>query len=574
MPRSTDGAYWSNTFTGTRIIPARFSVVLTSISLKVALGLEDERPLRRAPDLASLPFDVVICRDQSRLYRRDDAPKYLRRLLRTGVKVAYYKDGRLVDLQNFRSLHAGVEGLVDSEYREQAKFNVRDGQADYAAKGYVCGGICYGYTNKPVMGESASGQPKRLYTDMSIQPDQGKIVVRIFKMFVAGHGPRVIAKTMNGDAAYAKLSRQFFYGKRPPKPMQGKRGSGSWAPSAIRDMLRNERYVGELVWGRAHKQEDEDGKPFRIKQPDPDKIVRVTRDDLRVVPPDLWKAAQRRVKAVNESYVRNGNGTLPWGRPESGRHSRHLLSGLARCGECGAALIAHKMSLGSGAKRKLVGHYVCSWNNKRGSTICRNNWRVRQDEFDQKVLRLIERDVLDPAQVQRAVKRAYDLAKERFKRDPTLRKNLQAELKRLEKEKENLTVLSAQRLDDPASVAKALNTRAQRIKAIQAELANLPDHYDPEKLESLKARMAGDIARFRDMMADRQNTPLARQVLRRLLVEPIKCVPISRDGKRDFAVKGRATTGALSSFKAHVAANSWRPHGDSNPGYRRERAMS
>jgi hypothetical protein len=103
-------------------------------------------------------------------------------------------------------------------------------------------------------------------------------------------------------------------------------------------------------------------------------------------------------------------------------------------------------------------------------------------------------------------------------------------------------------------VAKALNERAQRIKAIEAELASLADQYDNDKLATLKARMAGDIARFREMMADRHNAPLARQVLRRLLIEPIKCIPISRDGKRDFAIRGRATTGALSSSKVHLAA--------------------
>jgi hypothetical protein len=54
------------------------------------------------------------------------------------------------------------------------------------------------------------------------------------------------------------------------------------------------------------------------------------------------------------------------------------------------------MSLGSGQRRKLVGHYVCSWNNKRGSTVCRNNWRVPQDDFEEKVLRIIGRDVLEP----------------------------------------------------------------------------------------------------------------------------------------------------------------------------------
>src|SRR5688500_3715228 len=57
--------------------------------LKAALGLEDDKPLRRAPDPGSLPFDVLICRDQSRLYRRDDATKHIKRLLRTGVRIAY-----------------------------------------------------------------------------------------------------------------------------------------------------------------------------------------------------------------------------------------------------------------------------------------------------------------------------------------------------------------------------------------------------------------------------------------------------------------------------------------------------
>ena len=67
--------------------------------------------------------------------------------------------------------------------------------------------------------------------------------------------------------------------------------------------------------------------------------------------------------------------------------------------------------------------------------------------------------------------------------------------------------------------------------------ASLPDEFDADKLESLKARMAGDIARFRAMMADRRNAPLARQVLRKLLVEPIRCIPTMRDGKRDSAIR-------------------------------------
>jgi hypothetical protein len=75
-------------------------------------------------------------------------------------------------------------------------------------------------------------------------------------------------------------------------------------------------------------------------------------------------------------------------------------------------------------------------------------------------------------------------------------------------------LLSAQKLDDPAFVAKAINERAQRIKALEAELASLPEEADAENLEGPKARMTADIARFRAMMSDRRNAPLARQVLR------------------------------------------------------------
>lgn len=122
-------------------------------------------------------------------------------------------------------------------------------------------------------------------------------------------------------------------------------------------------------------------------------------------------------------------------------------------------------------------------------------------------------------------------------------------------------VLSAQKLDDPAAVAAAINERTQRIKSLESESASLPDEYDATRLDGLKGRMAADIARFRDMMRDRRNAPLARQVLRRLLVEPIKCTPVSTNGTRSFAVRGRATTGAFSSFNPHIAANRWRPHG-------------
>ena len=164
------------------------------------------------------------------------------------------------------------------------------------------------------------------------------------------------------------------------------------------------------------------------------------------------------------------------------RPNKYLLSGLARSGLCGAALIAHKMSLGSSGKRKLVSHCVCSWNNKRGNTICSNNWRKRQDELDEKVLAMIEREVLTPERVQQALRKAKADAKERARTDPDAKKKLEAQIRDLTRERDNIYALSKQKLDDPKRVTDDLNECSRRIKALEAELANLrEDEGDPRK---------------------------------------------------------------------------------------------
>jgi hypothetical protein len=48
-------------------------------------------------------------------------------------------------------------------------------------------------------------------------------------------------------------------------------------------------------------------------------------------------------------------------------------------------------------------------------------WRVRQDELEEKVLKMLERDVLSPDRVAKALKQAYALAKARLKKDPTVK---------------------------------------------------------------------------------------------------------------------------------------------------------
>ena len=72
------------------------------------------------------------------------------------------------------------------------------------------------------------------------------MVRSIFRMYADGYGMKSIARTLNGDRAYRELSTHDFAGAMPSPP---RKGSGSWAPSSIREILYRERYLGKVPLG-------------------------------------------------------------------------------------------------------------------------------------------------------------------------------------------------------------------------------------------------------------------------------------------------------------------------------------
>jgi hypothetical protein len=248
----------------------------------------------------------------------------------------------------------------------------------------------------------------------------------------------------------------------------------------------------------------------------------------------------RAAKNWKSAYVRENGGTL-WGKPETGRASQYLLSGLARCGLCGSSMVATK---GLGKGRKLYPRYACSWNSNRGRTVCANNWRESQEVLDEKVLGAIERSVLTPDAVSYVVDRAMQLAKERRKQEPDSTKKLEGEIKRLTRERDNIVAACAQGRA-PESLLAEIHKREQGIAALKDELARSPHRLQTngKELESLKAAIISRMGKFQDLM--HADVPLARQALRKLLVGPIKCTPVIRDGRRDYTIRGETKLGAL-----------------------------
>ena len=204
-------------------------------------------------------------------------------------------------------------------------------------------------------------------------------VRQIFERPAAGAGLTRIAKELNAAGALT------------PRPQQGR--PAGWAPSTVREVL-----LRALYSTRDRLEPIEEARPPGSRNGQNGRRSRwlhVPAPELRIVSPDLWAASQRE-RSKREAQYSMGE--------RSYRASSYLLSGFARCAECGGGFASHSRTHG---KRRVM-FYACTAHWKRGPETCRNGLVGRMDAIDAEVLATLETDVLKPRIVEAAIAMALD----------------------------------------------------------------------------------------------------------------------------------------------------------------------
>lgn len=93
----------------------------------------------------------------------------------------------------------------------------------------TAGGRCYGYRNVPAEGGGVK---------LVIHPEEAAIGERIFELSANGLSLKSVAAELNREKV------------PPPRPRTTSKPA-SWCPTAIREMLRRELYVGRVIWNRS-----------------------------------------------------------------------------------------------------------------------------------------------------------------------------------------------------------------------------------------------------------------------------------------------------------------------------------
>jgi len=478
------------------------------------------------------PFNAVVMGDDDRLGREQFETGYLlKQITDAGCRIFFYLDAReaVLDSATAKFMQA-VRNFGSELEREKARQRSRDAAERKARQGFVTGGEPFGYENVHYKDgkEVPRGSPHD-YVKRRIKADEAEVVRRVFRMYEAGYGQVVIAKTMNAHPEYAEQLREFF-GKKPPAPP--KHGSRSWAPAAIREMLYRRLYHGVIVWGRTTKTDRGGRAGVSLKRDKRDWLV-VTDPSLKIVQDDLWDAVQDRLRSVNETYLRDCRGKL-WSKPDLGREGKYLLTGLAECGLC-----AWNLAVLGGVRRV----YGCTHYHRRG--VCSNGLAQPVTLVDDSFLAELERKIMTPRQFREAVEFGVERVREELGREPDLTSQLERERRGLQ---QTLDKWEASPLHDPEKevlILPKIRKAADRIKAINAELARLTGtpKLDKKLLDHFERQIAGELGRFADVL--KGNIPRARQALKKLLVERVAFTPVDAgNGKQTYEFNGKLSYGA------------------------------
>ncbi len=378
-----------------------------------------------------------------------------------------------------------------------------------AREGFNAGGRCYGYDNKGVF----QGE-RRIHVAYVINDAQAEVVRDIFTRYAAGDGLRTIVKSLNA--------------RRVPSPRAGKRGTWSWSPSAIRSMLRNERYLGTNTYGQRQKTYRA-GTKVRVAR-DKDKWTVAERPELRIVSDELWRAAHARIPKTERA---DGGGKT------SGRKPRYMLSQLGRCSSCGGPMKVTNSKNG----KAIIKVYTCSYHKERGPEVCGSTLRRPVTSVNGALVSWMNENVLSEELVVLALQEARRRLEERHVATATDLPRLEVEARELRTEITRLVTAVARTDDKPEPLVKAIGERQDRLSEVEARLravkaAPKAINLELRRLEAEAKKRLSDLASVFE-----RNPDDAREALRELFPGKLMFTAIQTPEGPRFQVEGEAVIG-------------------------------
>ncbi len=270
-------------------------------------------------------FQLILTKEVSRFSRNIlDTISYTRELKALGVGVMFMNDG-INSLEPDAELRLSIMGSMAQEESRKTSSRVKWGQTRRMEQGVVFGRSLLGYDVK-------DGK-------MTVNPEGAEIVRQIFRKYgIEKKGTSVIARELR-EAGYKSLT-----------------GNTKWSNTYIIKVLKNEKYVGDLVQKKtitpdylSHAKKYNHGE---------EELVVIRNHHEPIIDRELWDIVQSELKKRD----RKGN----YG---GGHSNRYVFSGKIKCGECGASFVSRKKKRTDGTSCRRWGCFTAATEGNRHEDI-------------------------------------------------------------------------------------------------------------------------------------------------------------------------------------------------------------
>lgn len=306
-------------------------------------GTKTNRPEfnRMIEDAKNGKIDLIITKSISRFARNTTVLlETIRELKNFNINV-FFEEQNIYSLSSEGELMITLMASLAQEEAHSMSENVRWRVKKDMEKGILYGGIgCYGY--------------KLVGRNLVVEPEQAKLVKRIFKMYLDGNGDTKIAGILNDEKVPT-----FFEGSH-------------WGKTTIREILTNINYTGDIILQKTYRANYLDKKTRRNRGERQRYYVENHHEPI-VDKETFEKVQQMRAEKLSK-------------RKTPKEFKLYPFTSLITCGVCGAHY-GHKIGPYSE-------FYQCRTYDSYGKRKCQSK-RIRNDVIERETCKVLEIDKLD-----------------------------------------------------------------------------------------------------------------------------------------------------------------------------------
>jgi len=296
------------------------------------------------------PFETILVWKYSRFFRdRHKSAVYKGLLHQHGVDVVSVTEHVEKDSASGVLMEGMIE-VIDQFYSARLSEETRRGLKENTLAGYRTGSVApYGYARRRL--DVQGGKPKTVIVP---DPKTSLIARRIFEEYAGGQkGLKRIAVGLNREG------------------IQGPRG-GSWDPSTLRAILKNETYLGWGVLGKTRRVLQPNDHMARINNPRASWVVNESAHEP-LIDRKTWNKVQAQFERAHQPQL--------IGAPKA--KARYLLAGILRCGVCGGNYVTYKRQKQDGSRWAL---YTCGTRQRSGAVACGNKLEIPHEPFNRRIV--------------------------------------------------------------------------------------------------------------------------------------------------------------------------------------------